>query len=559
MKDYLNSDEIQLKNYLFFEKINSKNTTIKNQKTTFNKLFFWFFIFLIFLISFVVVRWTPAKYGFNLFFENIKNFFNPVVKSEYIKDSNLFAISFYLLFQTVNYSLLGLLIGGGLAFLTSYLFAFQFKNKWIYSISKIFFTILRILPEIIFIYYFSNSFSKKMSVVMIFALFNWVWLHEYFTQMFENANYTFYFHLLKNSCSKFKAFQTEILPQIKIKILNLLLYTFESNIRWSVIISKLGFLGIGTLLNSPTINISYFRELLIPLFVLVFFLVIIEFSFNLIKKYIYETKTTINERKHFKQKIYKRLFNWLIFIFLVSFIIFNIIYLKDIKFYPSNSTEYFKDFFNPNFREINNNWGKNTFYILELLLLIFTCNFLVFAFTYISLFLLNKKMNSKYYSAFVRIANVIFRNVPIIILFLFISPIFKNPQVAFIIGFAIHSTFIINKNMDEYINYDGYKKNIELLHSYGISKWKIYKTYLRPKINSNFITFFTFEIEKNTRNFINYGIFTSSTIGLKTTITNGREYIDIVPYLWISIAIIFIVYTSGYLLERKLIKTKISL
>ncbi|MDC8900687.1 ABC transporter permease subunit [Metamycoplasma hyosynoviae] len=554
MKDYLNSDEIQLKNYLFFEKINSKNTTIKNQKTTFNKLFFWFFIFLIFLISFVVVRWTPAKYGFNLFFENIKNFFNPVVKSEYTKDSNLFAISFYLLFQTVNYSLLGLLIGGGLAFLTSYLFAFQFKNKWIYSISKIFFTILRILPEIIFIYYFSNSFSKKMSVVMIFALFNWVWLHEYFTQMFENANYTFYFHLLKNSCSKFKAFQTEILPQIKIKILNLLLYTFESNIRWSVIISKLGFLGIGTLLNSPTINISYFRELLIPLFVLVFFLVIIEFSFNLIKKYIYETKTTINERKHFKQKIYKRLFNWLIFIFLVSFIIFNIIYLKDIKFYPSNSTEYFKDFFNPNFREINNNWGKNTFYILELLLLIFTCNFLVFAFTYISLFLLNKKMNSKYYSAFVRIANVIFRNVPIIILFLFISPIFKNPQVAFIIGFAIHSTFIINKNMDEYINYDGYKKNIELLHSYGISKWKIYKTYLRPKINSNFITFFTFEIEKNTRNFINYGIFTSSTIGLKTTITNGREYIDIVPYLWISIAIIFIVYTSGYFIRKKINK-----
>ncbi|MDC8915580.1 ABC transporter permease subunit [Metamycoplasma hyosynoviae] len=554
MKDYLNSDKIQLKNYLFFEKINSKNITIKNQKTPFKKLFFWFFIFLIFVISFVLVRWTPAKYGFNLFFENIKNFFNPIVKSEYIKDSNLFTISFYLLFQTINYSLLGLLIGGSLAFLTSYLFAFKFKNKWIYSISKIFFTILRILPEIIFIYYFSNSFSKKMSVVIIFALFNWIWLHEYFTQMFENVNYTFYFHLLKNSYSKFKAFQIEVFPQIKIKILNLFLYTFESNIRWSVIISKLGFLGIGTLLTSPIINISYFRELLIPLFVLVFFLVTVEFSFNLIKKYIYETKTAINENKYFKHKIYKKLFNWLIFIFLASFIIFNIVYLKDTKFYTSNSTEYFKDFFNPSFKEINNNLGKNTFYIVELLLLIFTCNFLVFIFTYISLFLLNKKMNNKYYSAFIRITNVIFRNVPIIILFLFTSPIFKNPQVAFIIGFAIHSTFVINKNMDEYINYDGYKKNIELLHSYGMSKWKIYRTYLRPKITSNFITFFTFEIEKNTRNFINYGIFASSAIGLKTTITNGREYIDIVPYLWISIAIIFVVYISGYFIRKKINK-----
>ncbi|KDE42173.1 hypothetical protein NPL7_01055 [Metamycoplasma hyosynoviae] len=554
MKDYLNSDKIQLKNYLFFEKINSKNITIKNQKTPFKKLFFWFFIFLILVISFVLVRWTPAKYGFNLFFENIKNFFNPIVKSEYIKDSNLFTISFYLLFQTINYSLLGLLIGGSLAFLTSYLFAFKFKNKWIYSISKIFFTILRILPEIIFIYYFSNSFSKKMSVVIIFALFNWIWLHEYFTQMFENVNYTFYFHLLKNSYSKFKAFQIEVFPQIKIKILNLFLYTFESNIRWSVIISKLGFLGIGTLLTSPIINISYFRELLIPLFVLVFFLVTVEFSFNLIKKYIYETKTAINENKYFKHKIYKKLFNWLIFIFLASFIIFNIVYLKDTKFYPSNSTEYFKDFFNPSFKEINNNLGKNTFYIVELLLLIFTCNFLVFIFTYISLFLLNKKMNNKYYSAFIRITNVIFRNVPIIILFLFTSPIFKNPQVAFIIGFAIHSTFVINKNMDEYINYDGYEKNIELLHSYGMSKWKIYRTYLRPKITSNFITFFTFEIEKNTRNFINYGIFASSTIGLKTTITNGREYIDIVPYLWISIAIIFVVYISGYFIRKKINK-----
>ncbi|MDD7897099.1 ABC transporter permease subunit, partial [Metamycoplasma hyosynoviae] len=450
--------------------------------------------------------------------------------------------------------LLGLLIGGSLAFLTSYLFAFKFKNKWIYSISKIFFTILRILPEIVFIYYFSNSFSKKMSVVIIFALFNWIWLHEYFTQMFENVNYTFYFHLLKNSYSKFKAFQIEVFPQIKIKILNLFLYTFESNIRWSVIISKLGFLGIGTLLTSPIINISYFRELLIPLFVLVFFLVTVEFSFNLIKKYIYETKTAINENKYFKHKIYKKLFNWLIFIFLASFIIFNIVYLKDTKFYPSNSTEYFKDFFNPSFKEINNNLGKNTFYIVELLLLIFTCNFLVFIFTYISLFLLNKKMNNKYYSAFIRITNVIFRNVPIIILFLFTSPIFTNPQVAFIIGFAIHSTFVINKNMDEYINYDGYEKNIELLHSYGMSKWKIYRTYLRPKITSNFITFFTFEIEKNTRNFINYGIFASSTIGLKTTITNGREYIDIVPYLWISIAIIFVVYISGYFIRKKINK-----
>ncbi|MDD1376644.1 ABC transporter permease subunit, partial [Metamycoplasma hyosynoviae] len=98
------------------------------------------------------------------------------------------------------------------------------------------------------------------------------------------------------------------------------------------------------------------------------------------------------------------------------------------------------------------------------------------------------------------------------------------------------------------------KKNIELLHSYGISKWKIYRTYLRPKINSNFITFFTFEIEKNTRNFINYGIFASSTIGLKTTITNGREYIDIVPYLWISIAIIFIIYISGNFIRKKINK-----
>ncbi|SFW06102.1 ABC-type phosphate/phosphonate transport system, permease component [Chlamydia abortus] len=45
------------------------------------------------------------------------------------------------------------------------------------------------------------------------------------------AEFSIYYQILKTSNSKFKAFFQEILPQIKNKFINYMIFSLESNIR----------------------------------------------------------------------------------------------------------------------------------------------------------------------------------------------------------------------------------------------------------------------------------------------------------------------------------------
>lgn len=115
-------------------------------------------------------------------------------------------------------------------------------NKyWIAIPIKFIIIVLRLLPELFFIYLFQISADKTLAINLIFSWFTWLWLHEYFSQVIENANFEIFYWLTKIKQNKFTAFFKEIWPQISPKILNYIFYAFESNIRWSTILSKLGF------------------------------------------------------------------------------------------------------------------------------------------------------------------------------------------------------------------------------------------------------------------------------------------------------------------------------
>ncbi|TPE57191.1 ABC transporter permease, partial [[Mycoplasma] falconis] len=232
-------------------------------------LFRWKVLFYLFLIGLVItgliiVNFSITTSGVNLFFKNLKDFFSPKLYVSEYGNINMFSISFRFLWYSIKVIFLGTTIGILFAFITAYFSNYQMNNKYVVIIFKALIIFLRLFPELFFIYFFTMSFDKSLAINLIFIWFTWLWMHEYLSQSIENCNFTIFYHLIKIQKSKFKAFRQEIWPQFRIKFFNYSFYAFESNIRWSAILSTLGFGGIGSLINPASLT-NYFNQILIPL------------------------------------------------------------------------------------------------------------------------------------------------------------------------------------------------------------------------------------------------------------------------------------------------------
>ena len=305
MKNYLNN--ISIKNEKFNSYISNKTTTIKGPKRPLIKALFWILLIGLLIYFLTNINWRISKEGFGIFASNIKRFFQPIIISNYIKGGNLFYLSIIAMAKTFLFALIGTLVGGALAFITSIFSNYKMNNKYVAITFKIITTFLRILPELIFIYLFILSFDRGISLFLIYCWFSWLWLHEYFTQTIMVAEFSIYYQILKTSNSKLKAFFQEILPQIKNKFINYMIFSLESNIRWGALLSMFGFINIGTYLNSPitTTNYKYFNELMVPLFVLTVFFLLFDGLIYGITNFILKDKTiTIEKFKTVKRKKY---------------------------------------------------------------------------------------------------------------------------------------------------------------------------------------------------------------------------------------------------------------
>ncbi|PYF43672.1 ABC transporter permease subunit [Metamycoplasma alkalescens] len=543
-----------IKNGFFKEGIQLENNTIlKNGPIKpFWRIIFFLLIIALVIGSILIINFSITSNGLNLLSQNLKDFFSPSSYSE-LYEKNLFLLSISFLWNSIKLVFLSTFIGFILAMITAYFSNLKMNIKYVAIPFKIIIIFLRIFPELFFIYLFKISFDKALAINLIYCWFTWLWLHEYFSQTIENANFSIFFHITKTKQSKWKAFWIDIWPQIKIKFISHYIYAFEGNLRWSTILANFGYFGIGILLNPQEYPIDY-TQLLIPLFVLVTFLVLLEISSQHINKFLFESKTIngANKKKYTTIKSIKIMLLTFFILIGIAIASFSLQSLIGQKFYKTGAISFFQKIFNPDWKNLIWNFSHDGIFwiLLQFFSLIFLTFFFVYIISYFKMLLMAKSLLGKKVAWIFKHFNIFMRAIPVVVLFLLISNLFNQFSAAFVLAFSIHSSSSISRNLYQTINAVNEEKISELKKMKYGNFW-IYRNYIRPQIKLDFITFSTFEIERITRNFITYGSLSSSILGQKTNITKFNDIEDIAPYLWIGFLIISLINLVSYITRLK--------
>ncbi|QJG66848.1 ABC transporter permease subunit [Mycoplasma phocoenae] len=498
-------------------------------------------ISLLLLVIFALYRtgFSSNDNGLKLFLESIKNIFMPYIKSSFI-EGNLFLLSLQFLWISIKVTFIGTVLGLCLALFTSMIGNIRTNNKIQSYCIRIFILFLRSFPELFYLYLFTVSANGELASILLISWFTWIWLHKFISEAIEHTSFELYVLCKRKGLSKIHILFRYLLPKIKNKIIIFALYSYESNLRWTAIFSTLGIVGIGQLLNHSNTDLYSLHELLIPLGVLILFVSLLEWSMYFLQKHLIYAKTYKINSNNFKsitnKKILKTTSLWLIIVsvFIVAFcLLFTI---GDPQIYWGATNQMFKHLLNPNWSIIGKN--ENIFIMLmDLFLQIYLTVILACLLAYVNLFFTNEKTNNVYFYHFSRFISAFIRIIPTIVLFFTIGLIFKNPAAAFVVVFAIHSSTVISKQLNESI------KNISNVHIYNLKKQNknkiiIFSQYIMPSVKKDFKTLLVLEIEKNIRNFINYGLFAASSFGLAMQYSERVSYSDITPYVWVSIGLI---------------------
>ena len=488
----------------FFYSVNKSEPNKKQTNWTL-KIFWFVFLITIVIISFVFVGFSFSPNGFSVFKENFKKIF---LFSSHLSEFPSYSL-WTLSFQSLYISIKSILIGTSLGFITALITATfantnLFKHKYLSHLITLFIVILRSLPTIFLIYFFSSSFPKELALLLMIFWFSWIWLHKYLIDAYNNIDYYFYNSMLNQGVNKFVCIVKIIFPQLKNKFINYYLFSFESNIRWTTFISSLGFSGIGELIFLAA-NKNEFQAIGIPIFVCMLFMVVLEISILLINKLLLsksysKNSKIINIKKYFSY--------FLLFIL----IFFNLYFLFSTNFSGNNTIniELLKSLFTPEFSVFK----KYDNLVFDVFLLIFQAITSITIVIFISFFLmfLSSFKLFKYYSIFGIIISSILRNFPTIALFFVINPIFNSPSSTITIILATSSSGIIVKNISESIN----KIDDYLINHYsmqGFNKFNIYTKLILPTIKNDLFLQISFSFENKFRDIISYSGYGVSVIG----------------------------------------------
>lgn len=519
----------------------------KNKNTIFTtkfKIIGWIIFVAIIIVSFVMVGFNYSPYGFKVFINNLTKIFSFDSNISLYPNQSLWVLSIEFLWLSLEGVVVGTTIGFILAFISAYLSNKHFiKTNIVYNTLNVILPILRALPTIIFIYYFSKSYSSNLALYLLFTWFSWLWIHKYMIEIYSSINYYPYYVYLNQGFNRFTAFIKVILPQVNNRFISLYLYSFESNMRWNSLLGTLGFVGIGQLINYAQNN--RFNNMGIPVLVIMIFMLFLELFIYLINRYVL---VHINKEFDFKKDKFKKPINWqsIIKIILISFL--SILFIVCLILLSINQKEninnsIFSSLFNPNWTILNN---KDNLFFDVLMLFFQSISIMVIAvaFSLLLIFISSYKL-FRYYSLFGIFLTAIIRSIPIIALFFVINPIYSSPTSTICVILGIASATVITKNINESIN----KIDSKIINYYlmqGYLKITIFFKYILFYIRKELYTITLFEYESKLRDLITYGSFGSSSIGYYIDYYASKsQYNNMTPFIWISIFVtLFIIFTN---------------
>ena len=222
-------------------------------------------VIILILIGFSIVAGIITRVDFGMFFRNIDNFFDILIRMyppniEFHWD-NLFNddpfITGYLekvwqpMIDTIQMSLLGSLMGSVLA-LPVALFASSniIKNKYVIVSVRFILSIFRTLPVLVYALMLTLVFGfGPFAGTVAISIFTFAIVSKMLYEKIETIDMGAFIAVESTGANKVNTFTTAVLPQIMPNYLSISLYSFEINIRYAAILGYVGAGGIGLLLN----------------------------------------------------------------------------------------------------------------------------------------------------------------------------------------------------------------------------------------------------------------------------------------------------------------------
>jgi phosphonate transport system permease protein len=189
--------------------------------------------------------------------------------------------------ETIQMSFLGSLIGSLFALPAAY-FASQnlTQNRVVISLVRLFLSIFRTLPILIYAVFFKLIFGLgALPGTIAIALFTFSIVAKMLYERIETLDLGAYHAIESTGATKMKSFSTSLMPEIAPMYYSLSLYAFEINIRYAAILGYVGAGGIGFILDNAMKNIPQNdRTIVILLFIFVTVILIENTSRYLRKK-----------------------------------------------------------------------------------------------------------------------------------------------------------------------------------------------------------------------------------------------------------------------------------
>lgn len=513
MKNIIYEDLIYDKVYL-----KNNNATPKRVKSIFK------YILYLLIVSFIIYCFSSLSWNHT---QNWNKWVNQALKLLFVFDPSdkanypsysLWYISFRKMAETFEYTALGSLVGFVIAYFTAYGASYNLhKKKYFVYFSKITIFALRCLPVLFWMFIFKEAFDKLLCASLLLTWFTWLWLHKYLMDVFEASDTQNYQNDLLLGRNKFKAFYKNISNKNKNKIVMLFLYSFESNLRWTTLLSGVGLTGIGELIDRYSKDPDSFKYLGIPLFVLLINIIIIELFNILINYLMFKTPSIKANDKHKKIKLIFYRPNFWIWLMLAFIIVLSIIALVQIDwsvYHKEAVKSLWLDFTNPDYSKAFSS-SYDLFSLFWVLIKITTCVlFLSFLAAILIAFLANERLNKKYQVYFLKILLVFFRTFPVLVIFRLYAIVYDtNSNAAIMVLSLFYPTMAsLSKFFIESINAID-DKDINNLRLKNWPNFKIFWNFILPKIKKDLFSYSTFRFELIFRNTITYGSFCAIGVG----------------------------------------------
>ncbi|MBN0970689.1 PhnE/PtxC family ABC transporter permease [Mycoplasma phocoeninasale] len=578
-----NTDKIKYKSTLNFQKFinyfQPKFIDINGQKVVkkfpWNKIL-WSLVALV-LISLIISLIRPDFQNWTKFWKSIGNFFevNKVIQigSAKITPYQTFLRSLQLLWRTISYSVLGTLLGIIISVPVALLSARNFiKNKFIYYPSRFIMSIIRAVPPVVFAFIFWFLFSSSLAATISIAIFVASIMSKWLYEDLDTYDVSAYAGIQSIGNGKIIAFKASIFPYLIKRIFSYGFYSFEMVIRFAAILSIVGISTIGELLADNYATINNYSHMSIVIWILVSFMVLLEFVNSLIKKYFLEFSAkhpNIDEKLPYEERVKSlksqkpKTYIWKI-IFAVALLALVAASLSQISWSLGNAVKIrqFKvgisKLFNPDwtlFQTWTNTKTNPVVLGMEALLVAFAATVIGFIFAFVIGILAAKNIN-KYFAYPFKLIIITVRAIPAFtfaLLFLILSKDSKIFAGALALGF--HSIGMLGKLVMESVEKIP-NKVFQSLDSLG-SSWfqKIYYGVVKailPQALSNFL----YRVELNFKTTVIIGAVGASNFGFQISIYSSQfqDWDKLSSYLIFTIITVLIIEQISNLIRNKLIK-----